>query len=499
MLNLRSNATITIIRNLNPSPGSECLIPKRNLKPLLIKALAALLLLMPIIYSSCSDSNAWNGDDEHISAPITVPVSITIKAENLNASGTRTDDIQTSEPTDNEKIHSWWMAFVKDNKVEKVISSNDHLNGVMEDYYTDEEITLMSGFYTVYAFANIDKFLKEERTLESDFASSATWDYEDHKEDLDKEGSYVPMTGVTSIAVIEGKGVSFQVEVIRLWAKVTLEYSSSETNAPEILGVTMLPANTAKVNLFPDYEKVSLDYKSNSKFGQPVDLPDGVKSSDAREITYTSPFRPSSIPHSEMFYLFESNATTHPIGTYVLLFKTRRNDSSEIEVHTAHLDASKFSHINRNDLIVIPICLTPWNIDYDISFYPPIAGYSAMITESQGDEFYAKFGTFGKFSIKPKVTDKEGNVLRADEYTMSISLSDPDGILKADPKRDELTGNIVGEIKQKDAAGKEITSGHCVLTLTFKINNKDNDNKTYPEVTRKIHIIRESKSSNWQS
>lgn len=460
------------------------------MKPLLNKALAVLMLILPMICGSCSDTNPWTGKEENISTPTTVPVSITIEAGNLNASGTRADDIQTSEPTDNEKIHSWWMAFVKDGKVEKIIE-NSNLHGVDNDVYKKEEFTLETGDYTVYAFANIsDRLgLEEQKSCPTDFESKP---WTNSIDDMDKVNALVPMSGKKQISVVKGVGLSFNIEVVRLWAKVTIQYKSDISNPPSITNTTLSPAVSDKVWLLPDYNKVSLEHTSSGVFGTAMTLPEGAATS-SRVINT----RFTSEKTDFSFYVCEGNASSHPTGNYMLEFEYEGTSTKNTKALLYDL-----SHINRNDHIVIPITFTEWRVDYDIRFYPPIGGFPAVITEDNDDEFYAKFGTFGTFAIIPKITDQSGNSVVFDiNNDLELSFEDTDDtddILKTYTddvklKIDPLTNSIIGAIKQKDDSGNEITSGRSIITLKFKVKDKSSETPSVKyEITRKLHIIREN-------
>ena len=71
----------------------------------------------------------------------------------------------------------------------------------------------------------------------------------------------------------------------------------------------------------------------------------------------------------------------------------------------------------RNDWVRIPIVLTDWVLELDVTFYPPIGGYPAVKTEEKDNEFYARFGTGGYFAIVPRVRNGGGRRLSAGRET----------------------------------------------------------------------------------
>lgn len=413
--------------------------------------IAPLIAALTITLGACSDHNDPQPEPDTAEATIV----ITSRADNSSIDN-------ASTPSDNELIKSWWMVFVDNQGVVQLILErpSDKTAPVAKE---NVELSISNGKYTIYAFANINKadFNISKGEAMPDL-SGKTWTT------VGQIGDNVPMTGkLENVTIDNSSNTQVEVEVVRLWAKLRFLFTTDTEKEIKVSKITMTPAlNETGVTLLPDY----------TSLGKKPVLPDGVRRSTL-ELTPTDGLTVTKAHGAETtVYLLESTAESHPTGHYPLSFEY--NDGS---ARTAHALAYQLEYINRNDFITIPVLITDWSVDATVLFYPPIGGYPAVITEKKDEEFYAKFGSAGKFVIRPTITSADGTTVTADKLSMTLSTEDTDGILNTAPAYDDTTGEIIGVI----ASGK---TGTAVVTLTIQITT----DAIKHQIVRKFYIIRQN-------
>lgn len=411
-----------------------------------IKYTGILLMTALMLCAGCSGHEPEPAD-ETLSAGVTI----------------RTRMPQDVNATENELINTWWMAFVdRDGMVRLILDRPSDKTGAVD--YEEFDFSIASGTYTVYAFANIDR-----STFEPVFAagkpapdlSAATWD----KTGI--VGDYVPMSGVLrNVSIQDGGQRYFSIEVVRLWAKLCFEFTTDASQPVTVSRISMTPAHTAAVSLLPDY---------NSLGGAPA-LPAETVCSTLGLDTDITITQGETVPAT--FYVLESTAAGHATGHYPVSFELQYGDNKS---QTVSALAYQLQYINRNDYVTIPVLLTDWLVNMDVDFYPPIGGYPAVVIETAGDEYFAKFGSAGRFVIRPAVTTADGTPVSDRDIDISITTSDPEGVLSVAPSRDDTTYEITGEI----GTGK---TGTAVITLRITVRT----DALQHSILRKFYIIRQN-------
>lgn len=382
---------------------------------------------------------------------------------------------KTGEASDKELINSWWIAFVDESGVVKKTLDRPIANTAAVDRESFK-LSLPQGKYTAFAFANISKEeLKTALGLESTITegstmpnlSTATWTK------VGNIGDYIPMTGKLDIEITNSSN-GFEIEVVRLWAKLCFQFTTDVEGPITVSKISMTSALTSKVNLLPNYSSIG----SNGIQGSAPVLPVGTVCG-----TLEKPFSPEvtinkGIATETTFYLLESTAANHPTKHYPLTFELKYNNGT---THKVEALAYGLSYINRNDFITIPVLITDWLVDVSVLFYPPIGGYPAVLSEKNDGEFYAKFGSGGRFVVNPTISSSDGSVVTNSNLDITLTTEDESGILNKQPTYDKKTSEIVGEI----ADGKY---GTAVVTLEIKITDGD----LQYSIIRKFYIIREN-------
>lgn len=375
--------------------------------------------------------------------------------------------VDTHAAASNELINSWWMAFVgPDGTVVETLDRAEAFNGqTIPEAAVEREtfnVSLSDGTYTVYAFANFDGSspssniwgIKKGEKMPD--LSAKTW------ATAIENDSKIPMTGFCSFSVPSPESQNLMVEVVRMFAKLEFQFSTTSGTPKTLKRIKVHNAATSAIKLLPDYSLLE---------GSTPSLPDDAVNSD---LEYEVDIPLSGDVASYRRYIFESTAAAHPTGHYVLEFDIDNDGLSKTITALAY----QLDHITRNDWVLIPVTFTDWTLRLDVRFYPPIGGYPAVVVESKNDEFYAKFGSSGLFEIIPEVSDSNnGIVLAPNEIAVTLTVESGTEIFSRTPAWEN--GEIVGEL----AEGR---TGTAVVNLAITVNN-DALRQTF---TRKLYIIR---------
>lgn len=373
---------------------------------------------------------------------------------------------------DNELINSWWMAFVApDGTVVETIDRSEAFDTKgqrLPSTPVEREtfnVTLHDGTYKVYAFANFTGSSPSSniwgitKGAKMPDLSSSTW-----ATGIGSD-SNIPMTGFITITVPAVESQNIMVEVVRMFAKLQFDLRSSSSKAKKVTGIRVLNASTSKVRLLPDYSLLN---------GLAPSLPADATSTTLDYGNLDIDLNAKDYPLSR--YVFESNAAAHPTGHYVLEFDIRKEGSPGTETITSL--AYQLDHITRNDYVRIPVTFTDWELRLNVRFYPPIGGYPAVIVDSNGDEFYARFGTSGYFEIIPDLRDSDtGVVLEKNKFSVAATVDSGGEIFSLAPEW--KSGEIVGELA-------ESKTGTAVIDLRITVT----DDALKQTFTRKLYIIR---------
>lgn len=434
-----------------------------------------------------------------------------------------------ADPTDSEKINSWWMVFVQSNgTVYKILDRADANPGL--GTYTDTtpveqeyfECDLPRGTYTVYAFANITPDELKSATgisfeegatpsgVGSDGVDGSVWNPDLSlypKLDLNLWEGNVPMSGFKTITVKNTIEETFSIEVVRMVAKIDFQFTNKTTSqiAVNSVWIKPIPKSTVPVSLMPDY-----DCLGNYPFSD-TPLADGdyftleYKLQSAKTLDIAG-CDDGSDKGSVYFYCKES-ATNTPtdlftVGVNITRTKDGVNYKDEEILYSPTYQIT--TCINRNDWIVIPIVFTDWIVDFDVLFYPPIGGYPAVMREdgTDGESHYFTFASQGKFVITPRIKRADNdNWLQPDEYLSSMVISTPQDISgdgaaifstypAVDPDKNpyEIIGELKDQITDEEHPNGRTPTGMAMIEISF--TPKSEPGVASQKVTRRLYIIR---------
>lgn len=410
--------------------------------------------------------------------------------------GTRATGVPETTTINDELIHSWWVVFVNNaGNVQKIVSRPVGLTTYVEEEKVELDIPV--GTYTLYAFANIAPSASSAGsvtiaglTFTEGAASPTATDIEAKTFVLTNghTGS-IPMTGKQGVKVTGRVNQTFSIEVVRMLAKMEMQYSNKSTAALSINSLSIKQVQKTPVSLLPNYTWLN--------DGWPF------ANLSTAATTYTRSYNGSPLPvisldakggskpsATDIFYMMESQADyATPSQSYLMTLNVTRGGNTDNLYFT--LDKTKIQTIYRNDHVIVPLTITDFIVGLDAHFYPPIGGYPAVITEDKDkDEFYVTFKTQGDFEIMPTVynASTRTNVYypKWDYSSTTVTVSDPDNIFESSkggklPTIDTTTGELLGKLNTNE--------GTAVIDVEIKVEVSSGVYQVYP---RRIYIVRKN-------
>ncbi len=461
------------------------------------KSTCSLAVLAAMMFTSCtSDDNPVDSDGFGKMVDVTFEISAPA-GFNAGSRASHIDPSLTIDPAVNENIHTWTVVLVNTvggvDKVYKVLR-----NGTIPDEGVERNgirTQIPADDYTVYAFANISDSDIESATgltlsegaAVGDINPSA-WNFAgvfpEYTLNSSAIADRIPMTGKMTITATEAANQSFAIEVVRLVAKMSFSFATdAEGTSISVKGISLLPAHTGVVDLFPTYGFLNSD-ENRSDF-----IPEGTPAADFATFTFDSPLTVTSAQSQLVCtYIRETSAASHPTGRFVLGVSYERDGVD----NQAQFALTEISTIYRNDHIYIPVSFTEYFLELETRFYPPIGGYPAVLIDAKDNEYFVKFGTQGAFDIRTILHEGTGDgaPLPLNAYSVEIGtitdlagnqLHDGEGIFTRLPALNAATGEITGELSSG--------TGTAIVPVTVKIRNSANVERVF---NRTIYIIREN-------
>lgn len=437
------------------------------------------LLLLPF-FVSCTEDNGFGEDAK---GTVRVHGKITTRAT-------------TYEVEDNptmELINDWWIVVVNaSNEIVEIVEHDPSASTPLRD--EDFEIHLPMGTYDFYTFGNITQ--DKVRTL-AGLASDA-FDVGNNMPDLSAVAynittdfangtlqtsltNPIPMSGKQT-ETFEKEDEQVQLELIRMLAKMKFEFRNASSKKITLHNLTIKPLNEGVIPLLPNYETLTYDNEKD-----PILLSDATTNKDGKTISFPSSTELAANSYASesetlYFYMRESLAESHPTGHFIMNMKIQR-DGKAVEDLMYTLTGPKFVGINRNDYIVIPVTFRDYLVDFNVNFYPPIAGYPAVISEHKEEEFYVKFQTQGTFSIVPVVKEAiSGTEVAPANVDFEISSVE------------DATPSIFAVTPYKDASGElvgQLNTNEGTACVTFLVHVYESG-ILYQTYERRVYIIRKN-------
>lgn len=464
-----------------------------------IKTIMALLVLtMLATFTACSpdDSSMSDNSDGGNKNGYTIHLKLSTSAAGSigqAAPHSRALTPKWESGSDVENMKSWLVVLTKGNKVVQTIENTQ----VDAQHAEEDEVTLENvapGIYQVYSFANIDK------TQLGKLTNGYAVDFKNKKYKMNGNGfdasiSGIPMSNEQTLTVKQdGTTDKNKLWVVRMLAKVTLQFRNPSSTALEINDITISDiTKNSKDNT--DADNIMLlpkhsDASSGADKDEVTCIPNLVGQAATQNYTYTLPSA-KTIPSKTDAYTSENEISFYvnesAAGNTSKYFIINLNTSAGVKRYALFQD---WTTIARNDYHILPISLDDYKLKFDVKSFTAIGLYPS-ITDNRTTLSYTCYYPEEEFHIQPKVvkgddTDVSGTI----DYTkVKWELIPEDGmadataaetnaklVFKTLPKWDATTGYFEGifndDKADKQSALYQVTvpvPGETGKSLTYKI------------------------------
>lgn len=459
-----------------------------------IKTIHTALILMVLAFlSACSTDNAdsilgGSGGDNQ-GDKVTVHMTLST----ASSSGTRAT-LSWNDGVDAENMKSWVVAFVKDGKVVSFAEKRDvSANNRIQDEVIIKDLP-KGDTYQVYSFANLT-------ATELGISKGETVNFDDMKWKMDGNGFDVNATGCQGIPMsnkqevkidASGKPDKTELWVVRMLAKVTLQFKNPSATPLEINDITISDitknskdnANADNIMLLPKHSDASSGADNDEVACTPNLVGQAATENYTYKLTKTIPAKVDKYEteNEVSFYVNESAA-----GNTSKYFIINLNTSAGVKRYALFKD---WTTIARNDHHILPITLDDYKLQFDVQAFTAIGLYPS-IRDNGTTLSYTCYYPEEEFHIQPKVVkasdDKE--VTGIDYSKVNWELIQEEGmadataaetnahkVFKGLPSWNKTTGYFEGTFND-DAADKQralyqVTvpvPGETTKSLTYKI------------------------------
>lgn len=379
-----------------------------------IKTIHTALILMVLAFlSACSTDSAdpilgGSGGDNH-GDKVTVHMTLST----ASSSGTRAT-LSWDDGVDAENMKSWVVAFVKDGKVVSFAEKTDvSANNRIKDEVIIKDLPKGEATYQVYSFANLT-------ATELGIAKDAPVDFDNMKWKMNGNGfdvtTGIPMSNKQTVKIdASGKPDKTELWVVRMLAKVTLQFKNPSSTPLEIKEITISDiTKNSKDNAGADNIMLLPKHSDTSSGADKDDVtctPNLVGQVATQNYTYKlSPAVtiPAGTTDSKKisFYVNESAA-----GNTSKYFIINLNTSAGVKRYALFKD---WTTIARNDHHILPISLDDYKLQFDVQSFTAIGLYPS-IRDNGTTLSYTCYYPEEEFHIQPKVvhaddTDVSGTI-----------------------------------------------------------------------------------------
>lgn len=391
----------------------------------------ALILMVLALISACStdsaDSIQGGSGGDNQGDKVTVHMTLST----ASSSGTRAT-LSWNDGVDAENMKSWVVAFVKDGKVVSFVENTDvSANNRIKDEVTIKDLPKGKATYQVYSFANLT-------ATELGISKDATVNFDDKEWKMDGNGfdattKGIPMSNKQEVTIdASGKPDKTELWVVRMLAKVTLQFRNPSSTPLEINDITISDiTKNSKDNADAD-NIMLLPKHSDADNDQVTCSPNLVGQAATDNYTYklSSPKTiPASIdtykPENEIsFYVNESAA-----GNTSKYFIINLNTSAGVKRYALFQD---WTTIARNDHHILPISLDDYKLKFDVQSFTAIGLYPS-IKDNGTTLSYTCYYPEEEFHIQPKVVKADDSEITGTiDYTnVKWELIQEDGMSDA--------------------------------------------------------------------
>lgn len=385
------------------------------------------VLMVLAILSACTLDNADSiGGGETQAGKTTIHMTLSTTAPSASRAAT----LSWTEGTDAENMKSWVVAFVKGGKVVAFAENQNVAGGKrIQDDVTITGLT-PGETYQVYSFANLSASelgISQNATVDFD---AKTWKMPGNGYDVSAKG--IPMSNKQEVTIGEDGNPSIsELWVVRMLAKVTLQFKNPSSTALEIKSITINdiiqnPAAYAEGNI------MLLPKHSDANKDEVICEPNLSAHAVSQSYTYTLPSAKTIAAYTSdytaenevSFYVNESVA-----GKTSKYFIINLNTSAGVKRYALFQD---WTTIARNDHHILPISLDDYKLKFDVQSFTAIGLYPS-ITDNGTTLSYTCYYPEEEFHIQPKVVKADDSEVSGtiDYANVKWDLIQEDGMADA--------------------------------------------------------------------
>ena len=436
-----------------------------------IKTIMALLVLtMLATFTACSPDDSSMSDNPGGGSKNGYTIHLKLSTSAAGSIGQAAPHSRTLTPewesgSDAENMKSWFVVLTQGGNVVQTIEKTQ----VDAQHAKEDEVTLENvepGTYKVYSFANIDK--SQLGTL----TNGSAVDFKNMKYKMNGNGfdatiSSIPMSNEQTLTVKQdGTTDKNKLWVVRMLAKVTLQFKNPSTTALEIKEITLSDVTSnPSTTVNTDGNIMLLPNHSDADNDQVVCIPNLVRQAATQNYTYTLPSA-KTIPASTDAYTSENEISFYvnesAAGNTSKYFIINLNTSAGVKRYALFQD---WKTIARNDHHILPISLDDYKLKFDVQSFTAIGLYPS-IRDNGTTLSYTCYYPEEEFHIQPKVVkasdDSEVTGVKNTEVKwqlikeegMADETANAQLVFKTIPSWNSSTGYFEG-IFNDDAADKQ--------------------------------------------
>lgn len=436
-----------------------------------IKTIMALLVLtMLATFTACSPDDSSMSDNSDGGSKNGYTIHLKLSTSAAGSIGQAAPHSRTLTPewesgSDAENMKSWFVVLTQGGNVVQTIEKTQ----VDAQHAKEDEVTLENvepGTYQVYSFANIDK--SQLGTL----TNGSPVDFKNMKYKMNGNGfdatiSGIPMSNEQTLTVNQdGTTDKNKLWVVRMLAKVTLQFKNPSTTALEIKEITLSDVTSnPSTTVNTDGNIMLLPNHSDADNDQVVCIPNLVGQAATQNYTYTLPSA-KTIPASTDAYTSENEISFYvnesAAGNTSKYFIINLNTSAGVKRYALFKD---WTTIARNDHHILPISLDDYKLKFDVQSFTAIGLYPS-IRDNGTTLSYTCYYPEEEFHIQPKVVkaSDDTEVTGIDNTKVEWQLIKEEGmadetanaqlVFKTIPSWNSSTGYFEG-IFNDDAADKQ--------------------------------------------
>ena len=436
-----------------------------------IKTIMALLVLtMLATFTACSPDDSSMSDNPGGGSKNGYTIHLKLSTSASGSIGQAAHHSRALTPewesgSDAENMKSWLVVLTLDGKVVQTITKDQ----VDAQHAEVDEVTLENvkpGTYQVYSFANIDK--TQLGTLTNGFAVDfKNMKYKMNGNGFDATISSIPMSNEQTLTVKQdGTTDKNKLWVVRMLAKVTLQFRNPSATALEIKEITLSDVTSnPSTTVNTDGNIMLLPKHSDADNDQVVCIPNLVGQAATQNYTYTLPSA-KTIPASTDAYTSENEISFYvnesAAGNTSKYFIINLNTSAGVKRYALFKD---WTTIARNDHHILPISLDDYKLKFDVQSFTAIGLYPS-IRDNGTTLSYTCYYPEEEFHIQPKVVkaSDDTEVTGIDYSKVNWELIKEEGmadetanaqlVFKTIPSWNSSTGYFEG-IFNDDAADKQ--------------------------------------------